>query len=300
VTHSSALDWSTEFRDGQWSQVVAGYKDLLGDGGLELVQFIPSMYELRPDTVKRYRLWVRTVTGGVGLGSQKYPFPKLSWVMMGLFSAAYRYREGLISDLLEARKWGARRAEFVDMLAMCWPHAGQAGMNYSVKVLDDYLRDWAERDDGPGIEWPEGWTPDPSAFRSGIDFSGPDELSAVDLAKLEAWHDRVEGAVPAYVRFFGKHYSLALKVWRARYETSLDGSLPPQMITLSHVYLAAAWAKPDALRRALHAARYFGVDKDFVIQTLALSQQYLGDIAMDAALQGAIEAVDAWEAVEQR
>jgi hypothetical protein len=42
-------------------------------------------------------------------------------------------------------------------------------------------------------------------------------------------------------------------------------------------------------------ARYFGVDIDKVVQIIALSQLYLGELAMDAALQGVDDSLSAWK-----
>ena len=117
-----------------------------------------------------------------------------------------------------------------------------------------------ERDDGPGIPWPDGWTVDPDAFRCGIDFSNAtdtNEISDGDLAMIEDWHRRVQGDVPAYVGFLAAHYPLALKAFRARYETSMDGSLPKQYIALCQIQLSPA--RMD-VRRSRTARRAHGQD----------------------------------------
>ena len=171
-------------------------------------------------------------------------------------------------------------------------------MNTSVRAAYEDMRAWDPADDGPGIPWPDDWVVDPEAFRCGIDFSSMDdknEIRRLDLEKIEAWHTRVQGSVPRYVPFLAKYYPLALKAFRARYETSTEGTLPKQFIALCHVHLAACWNQPDSLRRALHMARYFGVEKDHVVQVVALSMLYLGDIATDGTVRDLEGVLEEWE-----
>jgi hypothetical protein len=204
----------------------------------------------------------------------------------------------VLGDLFVAKQVGGTKQEVADILAMAFLHSGPFGMNVTAAAVDERMRAWDPDDGAPGVTWPEGWSVDPDVFRCGIDFEragDANEISPDDLAKIEDWHLRVEGEVPLYVGFLAKHYPLALKTFRARYETSMTGSLPKEFIALCLVHLAACWARPDALRRALHMSRYVGVAKDHAVQIINLSMLYLGDIGMDAAIQGVDEILDAWE-----
>jgi hypothetical protein len=291
------LDWSTQLEQGEWEGIKEQYDRLMGPGQVEeLFRFVPFMHDVRPDALKRYRLFVNTVTQGIGL-EDSMPNPPVASLVSGHFYATLPYPQGVAGDLFVAKHVGGTKQEVSDILAMAFLHSGPFGMNTSSAAAAEYLRTWDDSD-APGLTWPEGWTVDPEAFRCGIDFEGAggaDELSADDLAKIEAWHVRVQGEVPAYVPFLAKHYPLALKTFRARYETSMTGTLPKQFIALSQVHLAACWVRPDALRRALHMARAFGVSKDHAVQILTLSMLYLGDIRMDAAIEGVDGILEAWE-----
>jgi hypothetical protein len=180
---------------------------------------------------------------------------------------------------------------------MAFLHSGPYGMNTSAAAAAEYLETWDDSG-APGLTWPEGWAVDPEAFRCGIDFQrveGATDVSPEHIAKIEEWHRTVQGEVPGYVRFLARHYPLALLAFRARYETSMTGTLPKQFIALCQVHLAACWVRPDALRRALHMARTFGVAKDHVVQILALAMLYLGDVRTDAALEGVDQMLVAWD-----
>jgi hypothetical protein len=112
------------------------------------------------------------------------------------------------------------------------------------------------------------------------------------------WHGRVEGSVPSYVPFLARHYPLALKAFRHRMEATLSGgSLPRQYIALAWVHLAASWWRPEALQRAIHMARVFGVTKDQVIHVIGLTQVYQGHVGMDAVVEAVGDALDRWDAV---
>jgi hypothetical protein len=290
------IDWSTDFSEEEWSQLASYYS--LGSGNLDLFRFAPFMYALRPDALKRYRLWVNTVTNGVGLENPLPGHPYIQFVMCP-FYCVIGYQKGLLTEITVARQKGARKAEVADVLALAWLHAGPYGMNLAAEAVDSFMRLWQSEADGPGVNWPAGWKIDPDAFLTGVDFSRSDEsdtLPDADLKRIEDWHRRVQGEVPDYVHFFSQHYPLGLRVFRARYENALQSStLPPQLVALTQVHLAASLREPAALRRALRMARYFGVDIDKVVQIIALSQLYLGELAMDAALQGVDDSLSAWK-----
>jgi hypothetical protein len=246
------------------------------------------MQRVRPDALKRYRLFVDTVTQGIGL-EKSMPNPPVASLISGHFYATLPYPEGVAGDLFVARQFGGKKQEVADILALAFLHAGPFGMNASARSADEYMQSWDPADDGPGVRWPDGWDVDADAFRCGIDFARADdrnEIFADDLEKIEKWHRRVQGDVPQYVQFLATHYPLALKAFRARYESSTEGTLPKQFIALCHVHLAACWSRPNALRRAVHMAKYFGVERDHVIQVIGLSMLYLGDIAMDDTIDG--------------
>lgn len=292
------LDWSTQYGPNEWRDLRTQYDDLMGPGQLDdLFPFVPFMHEHRPDALKRYRLAVDVATQGVGL-DDPMPNPPVASLLAGHYYTTLPYPQGIAADLFVAKRVGGRRQEVADILGLAWLHSGMHGMNTASRVCGPFMDDWgAAGDTGSGVPWPDGWAPDPEAFRSGIDFAMADdtnEISADDLAKLEGWHRRVQGEVPRYVGFLAKYHPLALKAFRARYETSMEGSLPKQYIALSQIQLAAAWRCAEAVRRGVHMARAFGVRRDHVVQALVFSQLYLGDIGMDAALEGVADALESW------
>jgi hypothetical protein len=291
------MTWSTDLSASEWSQIRAGYDRLLGPGRLDdLFRFVPFMHRIRPDALKRYRLFIDTVTQGGGL-NDGLPNPPVASLVSGHFYVTLPYPDGVLGDLFVAAQVKGTKQEVADILALSFLHSGPFGMNVIAHACDDELDAWQDADDATGIQWPDGWGVDPAAFRCGIDFESRDgntELSADELHLIENWHRDVQGEVPAYVSFLGMHFPRALRAFRARYETSVDGTLPKEFIALCHVHLSAAWGQTGSLRRSLRMARHFGVKKDHAVQVIALAMLYLGDVAADSALEDVNQILAAW------
>ena len=150
------------------------------------------------------------------------------------------------------------------------------------------MRDWDEpADTQTRIAWPEGWAPDVERFRSGIDLSS-DELLPGELDLIRDWYRSTYGDVPAHVEFLGATAPDVLKTYRARYETTVRGALPAQMIPLLALHLYAVTLAPKPVRRAVQLARALGVSRREVVTVLLWAAVYGGD----AALETAFEAVD--------
>ncbi len=294
-------DWSVEFKEGEWEKLEAWYSKGHGFGSMKLDRFAPMMYKLRPDTVKRYRLYLDSVGRG-------YPLRQPTRAIVPLAMHYYiveRYAEGIEYAITGTRRMGMSKQQVGDIFALAWFHTGPPVINTLARFMDDYMDlwgpDWEGGDKSPGFQWDPGWAPDPEAFACGIDFSVPrgNELRPGELEMIEEWHRRVEGDVPAYVRHAAKHYPLQLLSYRARYETTVRGSLPKQYIALARLMLAAAWQQTKVVRRAMHMARHFGVARDQVVQVLALDALFLSDIGIDSTYEAVHDILEDWPEAEQ-
>lgn len=285
---TTKLDWRREMAPAEWDRIAANYRELLGETGYGHFEFVPFMAQLQPEALMRYRLWVDVVTNGVGFANG-LPNPPYISLIIGHFYTVLRYPAGIYGDLAVARTGGATKTEVADIIKLAWLHSGPFGVNTVAQVARDFFADWTSDAGSSGMTWPANWIVQPDAFECGVDFESPagsNDLPAGEISKIEEWHERVEGEVPAHVRFLAKEFPLALRAYRARVETSTRGTLPPQMIALCRLHLAASWGQSDAGRRALHMCRHFQVEREHVIQVLTLSQLYLGDTGMDAAIAG--------------
>jgi hypothetical protein len=305
---SRGLDWSTDFSLADFEQLSRDYETYSTPGTLEIPEppaprgaeqfrFASLMFDARPDVLKRYRLHMNTLLAGADL---EHPLPSKSPIFTLLWGHYYitqGYDEGTIADMLAARARGARKAEVAHLLGLAWFHGGNIGINNTARLADAWMRAWDPGDGAPGLTWPDGWEVNPDVFRCGVDFSRPPEgepLPADEVMAIEAWHRRWEGGVPAYVSFLGTYFPTALRTYRARYETAMEGALPAQMVALLQLHLASVWACPDALRRALHLASRLDITRDQAVQVIAFTQLYLSHIGMDAAVRGIEDVLESW------
>jgi hypothetical protein len=291
-------DWSTEFKPGEYEKLAAWYANGHGFGDLHFDPFVPFAKKLRPDTLKRYRLFLDAVGRGYGLDDRVRAIIPLALH----YYFVERYPLGIRYALNGMRRMGISKAEISDIFALAWLHTGPPVINELAADFGDYMDmwapDWDPDDRSPGFEWGDGWNVDPAAFECGIDFSVPhgNELLPGELALIEDWHQRVEGDVPPYVKFSAKYYPLQLLTFRARYEQTVRGHLPKQFIALARLQLAALWHQPMAARRALHMARHFAVPRDQAIHALGHAMLYGADIGMDPTFEAIDDILDDWPA----
>lgn len=306
---SRGLDWSPDFSEGDFEQLHRDYTTYSAPGHFEIADPVPPprgadqfrfaslMFDVRPELLKRYRLWTNAQLKGAGL---EPPLPATSpifTIVSGHYYMTAGYDQGVVADILAMRARGARKDEVGHLLALAWFHGGNIGINNTARLADSYMRAWDPDDDAPGLTWPDGWTADPDVFRCGVDFSRAPEaepLPASELQAIEDWHRRWEGEVPAYVSFLARYFPTALRTYRARYETATDGPIPGQMIALVQVDTAGKWHCADGVRRALHLAQRLGIERDQAVQIVAYAQRYVGPIGMDAAVTGAEGLIERW------
>ena len=306
---SRGLDWSTDFSLADFEQLSRDYATYSAPErlevpepappprGAELFHFASLMFDVRPELLKRYRLYTNAQLGGADL---EHPLPSKSpifTIVSGHYYVTRGYDEGIVADILAARARGASKTEVAHMLALGWFHGGNIGINNTARLADAYMRAWDPDDGAPGLIWPDGWEANAEVFRSGVDFSRAadgEPLPADELAAIEEWHRRWEGEVPAYVGFLGRYFPTALRTYRARYETTMEGALPSQMVALVQIDLAAKRRCPDALRRALHLAKRLEIEKDQAVQMVAYSQRYVSHTGMDAAVNGSETIIGHW------
>src|SRR5260370_5959647 len=78
---------------------------------------------------------------------------------------------------------------------------GIRSMGHVHNAVGRSLFDWA---DGNRPSFPEGWAPDPDAFKAGIDLSVGD-LTERDRENILGWYEQTIRWVPKSVRFAIKH-----------------------------------------------------------------------------------------------
>src|SRR5262249_34841758 len=147
--------------------------------------------EFRPDVIKRFMLQSRAVDEPGSFGTN------LRYLH---YYALLAHEEGVLYQIALVRRAGHTRAEVLDTLALATWHSPHHRLHYMAGPVAEALRAYEEA--ATPFPWPDGWSHDPDALRSGVDFSSP-ELSAAEFAQIEDWYRRVTGEIPRHVRFLG-------------------------------------------------------------------------------------------------
>jgi hypothetical protein len=287
-------DWSTStFGEADMARLNKWYIETHGQDNLDLVKFVQFMSDLRPEAFKAYRRAIETTVGPEGFESGLRGASAFAWLHTYTVLA---YQQGILYEIISARKRGATKTQVADTLSVAWLHSGTVGINAAAEVAHEYMRSWDENEPAPGMTFPEGWAADPDAFRSGLDFTDMSTITDAELRSLENWHWRVQGGVPKYVTFLARQYPVSLKVFRARYETVLTQcSLPKQMIAVMFLHTAAAKQNADALRRSAIMAKTFGVTSGQALHALGIIQRLLGDLFSDAGFGPIADLFEDWD-----
>ena len=282
-----AVDW---MRPGpltaeERETVARWYAEFHGDGDLNLAPFVPFWLRHDEQVLKRYRRWTTSATQE-GLSSAAGALIFLHhYTMIGS-------ERGALYEVVGARKWGIAKAQVLETLDVAFLNAGPAVMAAAAAATDDYLAAWTTDDEVDPSVWPDGWSPDPAAFASGLDFTTR-TLTESERAGLEDWYLTHQGEVPDYVGFLARHDPGGLKAYRDRYE-HVTRTLPKQMIPLMTLFTAAVDGRSGALRRAAHQARHYGVTRGQLLLVLARVFGYAGDFTMEQATTTLGPLVDAW------
>jgi hypothetical protein len=201
--------------------------------------------------------------------------------------------KGALYEIVAARALGASKAQVLETVHLAALAGGPLALNPLGEIAHEYLLEWRDEEDGPGLEWPEGWAADVDVFRSGIDLNA-DGLAAAELDLLRAWNRRLYGEVPPSVELAARSSPAACKTQQARLEKAVTGAIPAQLIPLLWLHHAAVRQTSIPLRRALQLARSLGVAREYVESTLLWAAVYGGDVVVEAALAAAGDVFDGW------
>ena len=282
-------DFTPQEKDG----LLAWYRRTHGTGQLNLVPFAPFLIEHLPVAYKlsrRHQLALPLARDGVQI-------PDLARVLTFMHAyAALAYAKGVLYELTGARHLGASKALVLDVLGYAYLSAGPRGMNAVAEHSTQFLRDWTDDPAAPPVVWPEGWAADPAIFRSGIDHGTPD-LTAAERDLLAAWHERHFGVVPRSVEVFGRLHPRAFKLQRIRYEKAIGSTMPAQLAPLLTLHLATTELQPLVMRQAVHQARFLGVRRHIVVQTIfAGLRQTIDPFVLETVAEAVGDLLAGWEA----
>jgi hypothetical protein len=290
---ATGLDESFEnsFDENEKRQLLSWYEQNYGLGDLDLVKFVPFLIEHSPRALKLFRRHVAAIAetrDGVGL-----PPVVVDLLFLHLYTVLGNER-GIFYEIIGARGGGASKAQVLETISYAFLESGPSGANAVAELTDAYLRDWNDDDSIPSeVAWPEGWSPNPEAFRSGIDLDS-NEFTHQELETLGLWHSQLEGREPRYVKALTTLHPAAYKTYRARYERSIGGVLPAQVFPLYTLHLAVVRSRQSAIRASLQVARRLGVRRHHVAQTMWWGFLYGEETALEEAMNAVEDLLEDW------
>jgi hypothetical protein len=224
----------------------------------------------RPDVLKRHRMTM------VGWGKTHAPTGMMA--VAGIADlhlyVVLNFQTGVWYELPLARHQGYSREQVLDIFAVA--NLNTVGIGVTDAACPENLatlRDWPQEIENP-VEFPDGWSVDPEAFRSGMDFSEP-EVSDDDIANIKSWYERNLGELPGYVSHLIEYDPVYLKVHRNRWEHAIK-ALPKQMMPYLLLHLDLARGFGDAVREDVLLAKAFGMTKEQVISTISFAAMVYG------------------------
>jgi hypothetical protein len=177
----------------------------------------------------------------------------------------------------------------LEVFALAFRYVGPRGMAIIAQAARDHV--WQEPT--RPARWPDGWGPDPDAFRSGIDFSTPG-LTDEERHLIDAWYLRYLGEVPGHVTHLARHRPEMLKAYRSRFENTLR-LLPKQIEPSVLIQTSVERAFPQGIREGVLLARGFGMKKVEVLEAMNWGTFYGSVPALDAAHEVVADVLEAWD-----
>jgi hypothetical protein len=213
------------------------------------------MLDFAPDFAKLHR-WA----------SDMYGRPRIENVICLSLQNIHSYiflgwETGILNEFHTLRRNGMTKAQLMELVMFTQLTAGMRGLGHVYRAVGDLLPVWGETPDS--APFPEGWAPDPGAFKCGLDLTTR-QMTPVDIANLTGWYERTIGYVPDSIAFGLKHHPEFVKVHRAKWETSIR-TLPKQVapyMTLRHMAMVG---NKEGLREAALLAHAWGVTKERII-----------------------------------
>jgi hypothetical protein len=236
------------------------------------------LLDFRPDLLKRHRFATRQITA-----AENERWPLMHALAHLHYYVIIGFEEGIRYEIALSRSGGAALTDVLDTLGVAYLHGGPQGMARVASGSWDYLTQWRDNQEEPAAQrFPDDWSFDSDAIRSGMDFTSP-EATEQDIAALTGWYESVIGYVPDQVRFLARHRPNLLKAFRGRYEHAIRDSLPKQMLPYLMLHLATCQRSAEAMREAVALGRAFGLTRSQLTDAICWGNQLGGPGAVALA-----------------
>jgi hypothetical protein len=178
---------------------------------------------------------------------------------------------GITNEFKVMQTQGISKAQLMEIVMTAQVYAGIRGLEAVYRATWPFIRDYQDR---PELaKFPDGWAPDPAAFKAGLDTSTL-ELTDADRKALNDWYMNNGGEIPKWVTFMAKHRPEFLKAYRLRWEGIFRGALPKQCMPWLMIYHNVVNGYRDGLREAALLGKAWGLSRDWLLMGVIASAYY--------------------------
>src|SRR5688572_2654172 len=222
------------------------------------------MLDYAPDFAKLHR-WA----------SDMYGRPEVPNIIMLSLGNIHSYmmlgwETGILNEFHTLRRNGMTKAQLMEAVMFTQLTAGMRGLGHVYRAVGDLLSIWGEPEDE--APFPEGWAPDPDAFKAGLDLTTR-KMTPTDIENLTQWYEKNVGFLPDSIKFGLKHHPEFVKVHRAKWETSLK-TLPKQVAPYMMLRHHMITGNKDGLREAALLGKAWGMSPQSIIRCITSSAFY--------------------------
>jgi hypothetical protein len=265
--------------DEMTAEEIEAYRGEYTGSNKGLLDSFEFWLEFRPDVLKRHKARTRHYSSPVEPAHH----------VVGLLGAIHQYtvmafNEGIAYEIRLAQTNGALKTDILDTLSVAFIHSGHRGM-YAAADYRDYLREYVDPDPQTR-HFPEGWSFDPHAFDSGMDFTSR-EATSEDMDRVQDYYQRTLGEIPGYVRFLARNRPGLLKAYRDRYEHAIRDSLPKQMLPWLMLNYNVTRGFAEGIRENVLLGRSLGMTREQLLDAICYAVLHAGANALGIADEAA-------------
>jgi hypothetical protein len=244
------------------------------------------MLDFAPDFAKLHR-WA----------SDMYGRPLVSNVVCLSVQNVHSYiylgwETGILNEFHTLRRNGMTKAQLMELVMFTQLTAGMRGLGHVYHAVGNLLPVWGDPE--TAAPFPEGWAPDPDAFKCGLDLSTR-TMTRQDTRNLTEWYERNIGFLPESIGWGLKHHPEFVKVNRAKWETAIR-TLPKQVAPYMMLRHHTMTGNREGLREAALLAHAWGVTKERIVLGITGTVFYFTGFEGLYAVNEAIgDLLDGWE-----
>ncbi|OJY67917.1 MAG: hypothetical protein BGP16_03635 [Sphingobium sp. 66-54] len=201
-----------------------------------------------------------------------------SYMMLG-------WETGIHNEFATLLRNGMSVEQTMELVMFSQLYAGMRGLGHVFRAVGETLPQYGEPP--VALPLPEGWAPDPEAFKCGLDFTTR-RMTKADIDNLTAWYEKTIGYLPNSIRFGLKYHPEFVKVNRGKWEVAIR-TLPKQFAPFLMLRHHTITGSVEGLREAALLAKAWGITQKLIVQGVTGSAMYFTGFE---GLYAAFEALD--------